>query len=161
MLQVIPIEKAIDPWGDAILAYEMNGETLPRDHGFPVRLLAPGTAGCRNPKWVRQIIVSAEASELDSGSRLDRHFAPDISFDEHKYVLVWLWLWLWLWLCVLDACVSAHTLPAGSTSTRPATSPRAACASTRGPSSRPSPYRALSASPPTAPRCPAHRTLCT
>ena len=81
---VIPIEKAIDPWGDAILAYEMNGETLPRDHGFPVRLLAPGTAGCRNPKWVRQIIVSAEASELDSGSRLDRHFAPDISFDEHK-----------------------------------------------------------------------------
>ena len=120
-LQVIPIEKAIDPWGDAILAYEMNGETLPRDHGcghtlvlscrccwclhgmrahargapccvhpirtcfrYPVRLMAPGTAGCRNPKWVRQIVVSSEASELDSGSRLDRHFAPDISFDEHK-----------------------------------------------------------------------------
>ena len=48
--------------------------------------MAPGTAGCRNPKWVKQIIVSAEASELDSGSRLDRHFAPDISFDEHKCV---------------------------------------------------------------------------
>ena len=39
---VIPIEKALDPFGDAILAYEMNGETLPRDHGYPVRLLAPG-----------------------------------------------------------------------------------------------------------------------
>lgn len=39
---MIPIEKAIDPFGDAILAYEMNNEELPRDHGYPVRLLAPG-----------------------------------------------------------------------------------------------------------------------
>ena len=39
---VIPVEKVIDPFGDAILAYEMNGETLPRDHGYPIRLLAPG-----------------------------------------------------------------------------------------------------------------------
>ncbi|CAE7552345.1 shop, partial [Symbiodinium microadriaticum] len=61
---VIPIEKALDPYGDAILAYEMNGETLPRDHGYPIRLLAPGHAGCRNVKWVTQIIVSDEASEL-------------------------------------------------------------------------------------------------
>ena len=48
MLASIPIEKALNPYGDAIVAYEMNGETLPRDHGFPVRLLAPGHAGCRN-----------------------------------------------------------------------------------------------------------------
>jgi sulfite oxidase len=81
---VIPIEKVVDPFGDALLAYEMNGETLPRDHGYPVRLLAPGHAGCRNVKWVRQIVVSAEASELDSGSRLDRHFAPDISWGDHR-----------------------------------------------------------------------------
>jgi len=77
---VLPIEKVIDPFGDAILAYEMNGETLPRDHGYPVRLLAPGHAGCRNVKWVNEIIVSAQVSELDSGSKLDRHFAPDVSF---------------------------------------------------------------------------------
>jgi sulfite oxidase len=32
-----PIEKAVDGLGDVILAYEMNGETLPRDHGYPVR----------------------------------------------------------------------------------------------------------------------------
>lgn len=81
---VIPIEKALDPFGDAILAYEMNGETLPRDHGYPVRLLAPGHAGCRNVKWVQSIIVSDEASELDSGSRLDRHFAPDVQWHDHK-----------------------------------------------------------------------------
>jgi len=80
---VLPMEKVVDPFGDVILAYEMNGETLPRDHGFPVRCLAPGHAGCRNVKWVGEIIVSAQPSELDSGSKLDRHFAPDVLFKKH------------------------------------------------------------------------------
>ncbi len=39
--------QVLDPFGDVVLAYEMNGETLSRDHGFPVRLMAPGHAGCR------------------------------------------------------------------------------------------------------------------
>lgn len=81
---VIPVEKALDPFGDAILAYEMNGETLPRDHGYPVRLLAPGHAGCRNVKWVSQIVLSEKPSELDSGSKLDRHYSPDVSWDAHR-----------------------------------------------------------------------------
>ena len=81
---VIPVAKALDPHGDAILAYEMNGVELPRDHGYPIRLLAPGHAGCRNVKWVQNIILSDEASELDSGSRLDRHFAPDVEWHDHK-----------------------------------------------------------------------------
>ena len=81
---VVPLHKIIDPFGDAILAYEMNGETLPRDHGYPIRLLAPGTAGCRNVKWVQSIEISEEPSELDSGGRLDRHLAPDISWDLHR-----------------------------------------------------------------------------
>ena len=42
--------------------------------------MAPGTAGCRNVKWVRTIQVQAQPSELDSGSKLDRHFAPDVPF---------------------------------------------------------------------------------
>eukprot|EP00040_Diaphanoeca_grandis_P018983 m.99943 g.99943 ORF g.99943 m.99943 type:complete len:670 (-) comp27206_c0_seq1:115-2124(-) len=81
---VIPIEKALDPFGDAILAYEMNGEVLPKDHGYPIRCIAPGHAGCRNVKWVSQIIVSSKPSELDSGSRLDRHYSPDVSWDAHR-----------------------------------------------------------------------------
>jgi sulfite oxidase len=80
---VLPIHKVIDPFGDAILAYEMNGETLPRDHGYPIRLLAPGHAGCRNVKWVKSIHLSAAASKLDSGSKLDRHFAPNVTFIDH------------------------------------------------------------------------------
>jgi len=80
---VLPMEKVVDPFGDVILAYEMNGEVLPQDHGFPIRCLAPGHAGCRNVKWVGEIIVSAKPSELDSGSKLDRHFAPDVAFKKH------------------------------------------------------------------------------
>ncbi len=38
----IPIEKAMDPRGDCLLALEMNGEPLPRDHGYPLRALVPG-----------------------------------------------------------------------------------------------------------------------
>ena len=36
----IPIEKALSPYGDVLLAYEMNGEALPKEHGAPVRVIA-------------------------------------------------------------------------------------------------------------------------
>lgn len=34
----IGIEKAMNPYGDVILCYEMNGKPLPRDHGYPLRV---------------------------------------------------------------------------------------------------------------------------
>ena len=37
-----PFEKAIDPFGDVIVAYEMNGAPIPRQHGYPVRAIVPG-----------------------------------------------------------------------------------------------------------------------
>jgi sulfite oxidase len=43
--------------GYVILAYEMNGQALPRDHGFPVRVVVPGTTGARNVKWLAKINV--------------------------------------------------------------------------------------------------------
>lgn len=42
----------MDPRGDVILAYEMNGQPLSRDHGFPVRVIVPGVVGARNVKWL-------------------------------------------------------------------------------------------------------------
>ena len=46
----IPPELALDP--ESLLVYEMNGHILPRQHGFPVRLLVPGRYGMKNAKWV-------------------------------------------------------------------------------------------------------------
>merc|ERR1719277_1785960 len=56
----IPIEKALSVYGDVLVAYEMNGEPLPTEHGFPLRIVVPGTVGVRNVKWVKSIRTSAE-----------------------------------------------------------------------------------------------------
>jgi len=42
---------------DVILAYEMNGETLPVDHGYPLRLVVPGKYGYKWVKWMTDIEV--------------------------------------------------------------------------------------------------------
>ena len=51
----IRIEKALDP--GAVVAYLMNGYTLPEDHGFPARLLVPDIYGMKHVKWLRTIEV--------------------------------------------------------------------------------------------------------
>ncbi|SEG24100.1 Mo-co oxidoreductase dimerisation domain-containing protein [Nonomuraea solani] len=51
----LPIAKAMD---DVLVAYEMNGEPLPPDHGFPVRLVVPGWVGIASIKWLGDIEVS-------------------------------------------------------------------------------------------------------
>jgi DMSO/TMAO reductase YedYZ molybdopterin-dependent catalytic subunit len=40
-----------------LLCYEMNGDPLPPEHGFPVRLIAPGWYGIANVKWLKRIEV--------------------------------------------------------------------------------------------------------
>jgi len=52
----MPIAKALAD--DTLLVYAMNGQTLPPDHGFPVRVLVPGWVGVANTKWVGRIEVS-------------------------------------------------------------------------------------------------------
>jgi sulfoxide reductase catalytic subunit YedY len=39
------------------LALRVNGETLPKEHGFPVRLVAEDFYGGRWVKWIREIVV--------------------------------------------------------------------------------------------------------
>jgi DMSO/TMAO reductase YedYZ molybdopterin-dependent catalytic subunit len=38
-----------------LLVYELNGEPLPPEHGYPVRILMPGLYGQKMPKWIREI----------------------------------------------------------------------------------------------------------
>jgi DMSO/TMAO reductase YedYZ molybdopterin-dependent catalytic subunit len=45
---------------DVMLAYEMDGQPLPREHGAPVRLVIPEMYGYKNVKWLQRIdVVSA------------------------------------------------------------------------------------------------------
>jgi DMSO/TMAO reductase YedYZ molybdopterin-dependent catalytic subunit len=44
---------ALNP--DNLLAYELNGQPLPVNNGFPLRLIAPGWYGVANVKWLRRI----------------------------------------------------------------------------------------------------------
>lgn len=59
----IGIEKAMNPYGDCIIAYDMNGEPLSREHGAPLRVIVPGYAAIRNVKWTEKIELSKEEAE--------------------------------------------------------------------------------------------------
>ncbi|MFZ3492643.1 molybdopterin-dependent oxidoreductase [Streptomyces sp. 5.8] len=50
-----PVEEVMDG-RDAMLAVGMNGEALPFEHGFPVRMVVPGLYGYVSAcKWIREI----------------------------------------------------------------------------------------------------------
>lgn len=49
----IPLDAALA--ASTLLAFEMNGESLPGRHGSPVRLLVPGHYGEKNIKWLKRI----------------------------------------------------------------------------------------------------------
>jgi DMSO/TMAO reductase YedYZ molybdopterin-dependent catalytic subunit len=49
----LPAEAVMDP--ATLIVYQMNGDVLPREHGYPARLLVPGRYGMKNPKWLAGI----------------------------------------------------------------------------------------------------------
>jgi DMSO/TMAO reductase YedYZ molybdopterin-dependent catalytic subunit len=40
---------------DVFLAFRMNGEPLPKKHGYPLRAIVPGIYGMKNVKWLSRI----------------------------------------------------------------------------------------------------------
>lgn len=51
----VKLDRALQP--DALLAWEMNGQPLRTEHGFPARLLIPGIYGMKNVKWLTGITI--------------------------------------------------------------------------------------------------------
>src|SRR3954470_14077027 len=49
----LPRAKALR--SEVLIAYQMNGRELPRDHGFPVRAIVPGHYGMASVKWLTGI----------------------------------------------------------------------------------------------------------
>jgi DMSO/TMAO reductase YedYZ molybdopterin-dependent catalytic subunit len=52
----IPLDKAMEPI--TLLAYEMNGVSLPHRHGYPLRVIVPGYFGEKHVKWLTRVEVT-------------------------------------------------------------------------------------------------------
>lgn len=54
----LPLERALAD--DVLVAYAMNGEPIPMEHGAPVRLVVPGWYGMASVKWLVEIVAIEE-----------------------------------------------------------------------------------------------------
>ncbi|RWA09052.1 hypothetical protein EKO27_g6055 [Xylaria grammica] len=59
----IKLNWAMDAERGVMLAHKMNGETLPPDHGKPLRVVIPGQIGGRSVKWLKRIIITKGPSD--------------------------------------------------------------------------------------------------
>ncbi|MBI2851903.1 MAG: sulfite oxidase [Chloroflexi bacterium] len=71
----MPVARAMEE--DTIVAYMMNGEILPPDHGFPVRVIVPGWVGINSIKWVGKITVSEERIYVEKNTTNYVLIGPD------------------------------------------------------------------------------------
>jgi DMSO/TMAO reductase YedYZ molybdopterin-dependent catalytic subunit len=65
----VPVENA----ETALLAWEMNGEPIPRVHGGPLRMIVPGYYGVNNVKFVKTVAFTeaeSQANIMTSGYRV-------------------------------------------------------------------------------------------
>ncbi|MFI5934394.1 sulfite oxidase [Actinoplanes sp. NPDC051494] len=69
----LPVRKALR---DVLVAYEMNGEALPADHGGPVRLIVPHWIGIASIKWLGSIEVADEPLFSPWNTQFYRLFGP-------------------------------------------------------------------------------------
>ena len=70
---------------DVLLAYEMNGEPLPKSHGAPLRLIVPGWFGIAWVKWLNRI-------EISDRRYMSKYMAREyvtIRGEEHDGTTIW------------------------------------------------------------------------
>jgi DMSO/TMAO reductase YedYZ molybdopterin-dependent catalytic subunit len=87
----VPIEKAMEE--HSLIAFEMNGEPVPKYHGFPVRAICPGWPASTSQKWlkriwVRDIVHDGEKMTGDS-YRVPRYpVEPGAKVPEEDFVII-------------------------------------------------------------------------
>eukprot|EP00898_Chlorokybus_atmophyticus_P005669 jgi/Chlat1/6102/Chrsp40S05686 len=86
----IPLGKALDPAEDVLLAYEMNGEPLHPDHGYPLRVVIPGYVGGRQVKWLSEIRVESRESNSWYHFHDNKVLPPDVDDTIAKQQNMWL-----------------------------------------------------------------------
>lgn len=78
----ITFEKAMRD--EVIIAYSMNDQDIPRDHGYPLRLIAPGIVGARQVKYLTSICLSEEESTSHWQKKDYRALPPHIGLLDHQ-----------------------------------------------------------------------------
>ncbi|GHO76406.1 hypothetical protein KSD_41770 [Ktedonobacter sp. SOSP1-85] len=73
----IRLEKVLTP--EVLLVHEMNGAPLPREHGFPLRILVPDYVGARSVKWLQDITLQSQPSTNYFQARDYKTFPPTVA----------------------------------------------------------------------------------
>ena len=68
-----------------MLAWEMNGEPLPRIHGFPLRVVVFGYIGARSVKWLTRINVIDKPSEAPVQKKEYLYYNPQVGKQNAAY----------------------------------------------------------------------------
>lgn len=88
--RTLEVKKALDP--DTLLAWDMNGKPLTAEHGFPLRVIAPGWASDSWCKWLQRLEAMDHDFEgfwMKSAYRHPpRHVAPGTPVDPKDMVPV-------------------------------------------------------------------------
>ena len=77
----VPSSTVLSDQTDAILAYEMNGQPLPRDHGWPIRVIVPGVVGARQVKWLGAVRMRTSENQSHWQQRDYKSFSPSSDWD--------------------------------------------------------------------------------
>lgn len=70
---------------EVLLAWEMNGEPLPKIHGYPLRVVVCGYIGARSCKWLYRINVISEPSLAPVQMKEYIYYTPQIGKQNAKY----------------------------------------------------------------------------
>ena len=83
----LPIERVRQ--GGVLLAYEVNGEPLTSEHGFPLRLFVPGFYGTNSVKWLCRIAAADHRAPGLFSTELYNDAAPAASAGTPQCLPVW------------------------------------------------------------------------
>ncbi|KAL1883446.1 hypothetical protein Plec18167_002450 [Paecilomyces lecythidis] len=85
----VKLNWVLDPNKGIMLAHKMNGESLPPDHGRPLRAVVPGQIGGRSVKWLKKLILTDTPSDnwyhINDNRVLPTMISPEVSAQEKKW----------------------------------------------------------------------------
>ncbi|KAI3630133.1 hypothetical protein MIR68_011568 [Amoeboaphelidium protococcarum] len=81
----VPVQKALNEGGDVYVVWQMNGQDLLPDHGYPLRVLIPGHVAARSVKWLSKIVLSQEESKSHWQRNDYKSFNPSSDWNNLKW----------------------------------------------------------------------------